>query len=151
MKIIFTMGTGERTLEEFISLLRFYGIEMVADVRSFPKSRFPHFAGETLAQSLGEARFGYSFLGKELGGYRAGGYEAYMQTFEFLHGMDLLERLAGRCRCAIVCAERLPWRCHRRFIGRGLRERGWAVEHVLEEGRVWEEKQSAPEGTESMP
>ncbi len=144
------MGTGSRSLEEFVSLLRFYGIEMIADVRSFPKSKFPHFIGENLAQSLGEAGYGYTFLGRELGGYRTGGYEAYMQTYEFLHGMDLLERLAGRCRCAIVCAERLPWRCHRRFIGRSLRERGWTVEHVIDEGRLWEEKHSATEGAEDI-
>jgi uncharacterized protein (DUF488 family) len=150
MKTILTMGTGNRTLEEFILLLRSYSIEMVIDVRSFPKSKFPHFAGETLAQSLGEAGYGYSFLGKELGGYRTGGYEAYMQTYDFLRGMDLLERLAGRCRCAIICAERLPWQCHRRFIGRSLRERGWTVEHVIDEGRLWEQKHLATEITENI-
>jgi uncharacterized protein (DUF488 family) len=140
MKTIFTMGTGNRTLEEFVSLLRFYTIEMIADVRSVPKSKFSHFTGESLGQSLGEAGYGYTFLGKELGGYRAGGYAAHMQTYDFLHGMELLERLAGRCRCAIVCAERQPWRCHRRFIGRSLQERGWSVEHVIDEGWIWEEK-----------
>ncbi len=139
MKIIFTMGTGNRSLEAFIALLRSCGIEMVADVRSSPKSKFPHFEGEKLALSLGEAGIGYTFLGKELGGYRAGGYEAYTQTYEFLRGMELLERLAGRCRCAVICAERHPSRCHRRFIGRSLQERGWSVEHVIDEGQVWEE------------
>jgi uncharacterized protein (DUF488 family) len=139
-KTLFTLGTSNRSLEEFIHLLRVNRIEIVADVRSFPTSRFPHFRKEALSQSLGEEGLGYSYLGKELGGYRKGGYEAYMQTYDFLRGVELLERLATRCRCAILCAERLPWRCHRRFIGRSLQERGWKVVHIVEEGRVWEDK-----------
>jgi uncharacterized protein (DUF488 family) len=139
-KIIFTLGTSNRTLDEFVKLLKFYAIEMVVDVRSFPTSKFPHFKKETLLQSLGEQGFGYYYLGKELGGYRKGGYEAYTQTLEYLVGMELLERMASRCRCAILCAERLPWRCHRRFIGRSLQERGWKVVHILDEEKTWEDK-----------
>jgi uncharacterized protein (DUF488 family) len=137
-KIIFTLGTSNRSLEEFVHLLRINGIEMVVDVRSFPTSRFPHFRKETLSQSLGEAGLGYSCLGKELGGYRKGGYEAYMQTRDFLRGMELLERMATRCRCALLCAERLPQRCHRRFIGRSLEERGWKIVHIIDEGKAGE-------------
>jgi uncharacterized protein (DUF488 family) len=137
-KIIFTLGSSNRTLEEFVQLLRTNAIEMVTDVRSFPTSKFPHFKKEALAQSLGENGLGYFFLGKELGGYRKEGYEAYTQTHDYLRGMELLERLASRCRCAILCAERLPWRCHRRFIGQSMQERGWKVLHIIEEGRVWE-------------
>jgi len=110
------------------------------DVRRFPTSKFPHFKQETLSQSLGEERLGYYYLGKELGGYRKGGYEAYTQTYDYLRGLELLERMASRCRCAILCAERLPWRCHRRFIGRSLRERGWQVGHIIDEKRLWEDK-----------
>jgi uncharacterized protein (DUF488 family) len=139
-KIIFTLGTSNRTLEEFVDLLRTNLIEMVVDVRSFPTSKFPHFKKESLLQCLGEEGLGYYYLGKELGGYRKGGYEAYTQTLEYLVGLELLERMASRCRCAIVCAERLPWRCHRRFIGHSLQERGWKVVHIIEEGRVWEDK-----------
>ena len=135
-KTIFTLGTSSRSLEEFVHLLRANRVEMVVDVRSFPTSRFPHFRKEALSQSLGEEGLGYSYLGRELGGYRKGGYEAYMQTYEFLRGVELLERLATRCRCAILCAERLPWRCHRRFIGRSLEERGWKILDIIEEGRV---------------
>jgi len=137
-KIIFTLGTSSRTLEEFVQLLRMNSVEMVTDVRSFPTSKFPHFKKEALSQSLGEEGLGYLFLGKELGGYRKGGYEAYTQTHDYLRGLELLERLASRCRCAILCAERLPWRCHRRFIGRSMQERGWKVLHIIEERRVWE-------------
>ena len=135
-KTIFTVGTSNRSLGEFVHLLRKNAIEMAIDVRSFPTSQFPHFKREALSQSLGENGLGYLFLGKDLGGYRKGGYEAYMQTYDFLRGVELLERLATRCRCAILCAERLPRRCHRRFIARSLEERGWKIVDIVEEGRV---------------
>jgi len=144
-KIIFTLGTSNRTFEEFVGVLGRYEIEMVIDVRSFPTSKFPHFKKEALNQSLAEENFGYYYLGKELGGYRRGGYEAYTRTLPYLAGMELLERMAFRCRSAILCAERLPWRCHRRFIGRSLRERGWKVVHIIDEKRVWEDKIQAEE------
>jgi len=137
-KIIFTVGTSNRSVGEFVQLLRSSEIEIVVDVRSFPTSKFPHFKKEALSQSLGEAGIGYSYLGKELGGYRKGGYEAYMQTDDFLRGVELLERMAVRCRCAILCAERLPWRCHRRFIARSLEDRGWKTVHIIEEGKPGE-------------
>ena len=137
-KFIYTLGTSNRSPEEFFGLLRTYGIEMVADVRSFPTSRFPQFRREVLALSLGEAGFGYAYLGKELGGYRREGYEAYTQTYDYLQGIERLERLGSRCRCAVLCAERLPERCHRRFIARSLEERGWKVVHIIEEDRTSE-------------
>ncbi len=144
-KSIFTLGTGNRTIEEFIRILKSYEIEMVVDLRRFPTSKFPHFKKDTLSQSLGEAGFGYYFLREELGGYRRGGFEAYTGTYEYLRGLELLERMAGRLRCAVCCAERLPWRCHRHFIARSLQERGWKVMHIIEEGRVWEDKIPPPE------
>ena len=136
-KLIHTLGSSNRSSEEFIGLLRTYGIEMVADVRSSPTSRFPQFRREVLAQSLGEAGVGYAHLGKELGGYRQEGYEAYTQTYEYLQGIERLERLSSRCRCAVLCAERLPGRCHRRFIAKSLEERGWKVVHIIEANRTW--------------
>ncbi|NWF57603.1 MAG: DUF488 domain-containing protein [Syntrophaceae bacterium] len=148
-KRVFTLGTGSRTWEEFLHLLRGYRVEMVIDVRSFPTSKFEHFKRESMNLSLGEAGFGYSYLGKELGGYRRGGYEAYTQTLSYLAGMELLERMSSRCRSAIICAERLPWRCHRRFIGRSLQERGWEVTHIIDEKRVWKDKvRDDPQGPE---
>jgi uncharacterized protein (DUF488 family) len=136
--LIYTLGTGNRSAEDFLRLLRTWGIEIVADVRSFPNSRFPHFRRETLSKNLGEAGFGYTHLGRELGGFRKEGFEAYTQTYDYLRGIDLLARLAARSRCGVLCAERLPWKCHRRFIGESLRGRGWKVLHVIEEDRVWE-------------
>ena len=147
-KDIFTLGTSNRRWEEFIRLLRAYRIEMVIDVRSFPTSKFVHFKRESMNPSLAEAGYGYYFLGKELGGYRKGGYEAYTQTLPYLAGMELLERMSSRCRSAVLCAERLPWRCHRRFIGRSLQERGWKVTHIIDEERVWEDRIPGVNGEE---
>ncbi len=131
-KILFTLGTSNRTRDEFIALLRSHGIEIVIDVRSFPQSRFPQFNREAVSQWLGEEAVGYFYLGRELGGFRKGGYEAYTQTHDYLRGIDLLERMASRCRCAILCAERLPSRCHRRFIGQSMGERGWQIVDLIE-------------------
>jgi uncharacterized protein (DUF488 family) len=137
-KRIYTVGTSNRSGEEFFRLLKNHGIEMVVDVRSFPTSRFPYFHREVLAQTLGEAGLGYAYLGRELGGHRRGGYEVYTQTYDYLQGVERLERLSSRCRCVVLCAERLPWKCHRRFIGESLQERGWKVVHIIEENRIWE-------------
>ena len=137
-KLIHTLGSSNRSSEEFIGLLLTYGIEMVADVRSYPGSRFPQFRREVLAQNLGEAGVGYAYLGKELGGYRQEGFEAYTQTYEYLQGIERLERLSSRCRSVILCAERLPQRCHRRLIAKSLEERGWKVVHIIEANRTWE-------------
>ena len=137
---VWTLGTSNRSWEEFTRFLQMYRLEMVIDVRSFPTSKFAHFKQASLNPSLAEAGFGYYNLGKELGGYRKEGYEAYTQTLPYLAGIELLERMSSRCRSAVMCAERLPWRCHRRFIGRSLRDRGWKVIHLIDEKRVWEDK-----------
>ena len=139
-RTVLTLGTSNRSWEEFIHLLGTYRVEMVIDVRSFPTSRFAHFKRASLNPSLAEAGFGYYYLGKELGGYRKEGYEAYTQTLPYLAGIELLERMSSRCRSAVLCAERLPGRCHRRFIGRSLQDRGWKVVHIIDEKRVWEDK-----------
>jgi len=128
---IYTLGTSTRSLEEFISVLRENGIEVAVDVRRFPRSRFPHFEGEALAHELPKEGIEYVWMGKELGGYRKGGYPAYMETQAFQEGLRRLEDMATKKRVAIFCAERIPWRCHRRFISRRLEERGWEVVHLI--------------------
>jgi uncharacterized protein (DUF488 family) len=134
---IFTLGTSTRSAEKFIHLLRHYGIEMVVDVRRFPTSRFDHFIKENLASLLQEAGISYLYLGQELGGYRSGGYEGYMKSEEFKGALDRLQGLAREGRVAVVCSERLPWRCHRRHIGRALQERGWRLRHIIDLEREW--------------
>ena len=81
--------------------------------------------------------FEYHYLGKELGGFRKGGYEAYTHTDEFESGINMLEAIAAKKLSVIICAEHFPWKCHRRFIARALQKRGWKVEHIIDKGRVW--------------
>ena len=135
--IIYTLGTSTRTEEEFIELLTHYRIETVVDVRSFPQSRFEHFKRENLTRILEGEGFGYVYLGKELGGFRKGGYLAYAKTAPFQEGISHLEEIGRKGIPAFICAERFPWKCHRRFIAASLGERGWKVEHIIEKGRVW--------------
>jgi len=136
--VIYTVGTSNRSLEEFLRLLQSYGIKQVLDVRSFPVSRrFPHFSRENLEKALSKANVAYFWLGKELGGYRKGGYEAFMESEVFQQGLLKLIELARQEISAIMCAERFPWRCHRRFISQKLEERGFEVRHIIEEGRIW--------------
>lgn len=137
-EVIYTLGTSDRTAEEFLALLGSLGVELVVDVRRFPTSRFEHFRREELKDLLEGEGFGYIYLGEELGGYRRKGYEAYVGTEEFRQGLERLEELARRKRVVIICAERLPWRCHRRFIGRELEREGFRVEHIIDEKRKWE-------------
>jgi uncharacterized protein (DUF488 family) len=136
-KLVYTVGTSTRSLDEFVALLRRYGVEVMIDVRRFPSSRFPHFRREELAGSLPQQGIDYYHLGEKLGGYRKGGYEAFSATEEFKEGLGKLMEIACQRVAAIVCAERLPWRCHRRFIGAELSRQGWQVVHIIDEKRNW--------------
>ncbi len=140
-KIIFTLGTSIRSPQEFVRLLQNWEIEIVADVRRFPTSKFEHFKQENLSDLVGQEGISYCYLGKELGGYRKGGYLAFLTSEDFQEGLAKLEKQAEMKRTAILCAERLPWRCHRRFISGELTKRGWQVIHILDEKRNW-----VPEG-----
>lgn len=137
-RVVFTLGTSTRSLEEFVSILRSRGIERVCDVRSFPTSRrYPHFSREPLEASLRQAGVDYIWLGRKLGGYRKGGYLAYTGTPEYIEGLEELESCASGAPTAVVCAEMLPWKCHRRFIAASLGDRGWRVVHVIDTERDW--------------
>jgi uncharacterized protein (DUF488 family) len=135
--IIYSLGTSTHTKEEFIELLHYYRIETVVDVRSFPQSRFEHFKKENLAKILNERGFSYVYLGKELGGFRRGGYLSYSETSPYQAGISHLERIGKERTTTFVCAERFPWKCHRRFIASSLERRGWHVVHIIEKNRVW--------------
>lgn len=135
--MIYTLGTSNRTAEEFLELLRSLGVEVVVDVRRFPRSRFDHFRREELVRLLEGGGFGYIYLGEELGGYRRGGYQSYLDTEGFREGLERLEGLARGRRAVLLCAERLPWRCHRRFIGWELERDGFRVIHIIDEKREW--------------
>jgi len=136
-RLIYTLGTSTRSREEFIELLTSHGVEAVVDVRRFPASRFEHFGKERLAGILTGAGIDYIYMGEELGGYRQGGYRSFAATPEFRVGVKKLEKVAQEKRVAIVCAERFPWRCHRRFIALELEKHGWQISHIIDKDRVW--------------
>ncbi len=137
IKKVYTLGTNRRTEEDFIEILLSYNIQSLIDVRSFPRSRIPIFIKENLETILIQEGIDYHYLGKELGGLRKGGYISYIITDEFNKGIRLLESIALQKTSVIVCAERFPWKCHRRWIARELQKRGWKVEHIIDKGKVW--------------
>ncbi len=143
-----TIGHSTRTLEEFVSLLREGGAELVADVRSVPRSRTnPQFNRDTLPDSLAPDGIGYRHIPKlgGLRGHRKGvaspngfwenasfrNYADYAMTASFRDGLAELRRLAVEHRCAIMCAEAVWWRCHRRIIADYLIAGGEPVLHIM--------------------
>lgn len=137
MKRIYTLGTGRRSEEDFVEILLSYNIQALIDVRSLPRSKFPIFRKENLENLLRHEGIEYHFLGKELGGFRKGGYTSYIITDDFMKGIDLLESIATGKTSVIVCAERFPWKCHRKWISRELHKRGWEVDHIIDKGKLW--------------
>jgi uncharacterized protein (DUF488 family) len=92
---------------------------------------------ECLQRSLESEEIDYHYLGKELGGFRKGGYLAYMETDSFRRGLERLEEMGREKRTAFFCSERFPWKCHRRWVAGRLMEKGWEIIHIIEKGRVW--------------
>ena len=137
MKKIYTLGTNKRSEEDLIEILLAYNIQALIDVRSCPRSKIPIFRRENLEPALRLEGIEYHFLGAELGGFRKGGYIAYTITDDFRKGIDLLESIAITKNSVIICAERFPWKCHRKWIARELHKRGWGVEHIIDKWNVW--------------
>jgi len=145
MHTIYTIGHSTRTIEQFLALLRAHDIEELVDVRTIPRSRHnPQFGAEELAASLQQAGIAYKHLAK-LGGLRRTskdsinlgwqntsfrGFADYMDTSEFRTGLDELKALAEKKTVAIMCAEAVPWRCHRSLIADALAAQGWLVLHI---------------------
>lgn len=136
-KRIFTLGTDRRSEEDFVEILLSYNIESVIDVRRIPKSKIVTFNRSKLEELLSEEKIGYHFLGDELGGLRRGGYTSFIITEDFLRGIAKLESVARSGLSVIICSERFPWKCHRKWISRELHKRGWNVEHIIDKGKVW--------------
>ena len=136
---LWTIGTSNRGLEEFLGLLEAYQIEAIADVRRLPMSKHKHFKQENLKSCLKQRGIAYHHVA-ELGGYRKGGYTKYMRTAEFEAGLRYVEELAASQRVAIMCAELLFLRCHRRFIADTLKQRGHTVLHIIDKKRIEEHK-----------
>ena len=120
-------------------MLETYEIHCLADVRRFPKSRrYPHFNRDSLEAEVKDRDIRYQWLGDLLGGYRSGGYEAYMQKISYQRGLQKVECLAKEVSTVLICAERLPWKCHRFKISHSLNQRGWNVVHIIERDRIWQ-------------
>jgi uncharacterized protein (DUF488 family) len=148
--LIFTIGHSTMPLDKFISVLKENSIELVADVRTIPRSRHnPQFNLETLPGELAKAGLEYRHLGA-LGGLRHTrpdsintawinasfrGFADYMQTSEFEKGLKELIKISRSRRSVIMCAEALPWRCHRSLISDALAVRGCHVEHITGTGQ----------------
>ena len=145
-RLVLTIGHSTHPLDEFIALLKAHGVEQLADVRTIPRSRHnPQFNHDTLPAKLRSKRISYRHL-KALGGLRHAqkdsintgwrnasfrGFADYMQTPEFDSALQKLIELAGEKQIAIMCAEAVPWRCHRSLIADALTVRGIAVEHIM--------------------
>lgn len=143
--MVMTIGHSTRPIAEFVHLLKAHEVERLVDVRTVPRSRHnPQFNRDQLSPSLHSARIHYSYMAG-LGGFRHAapdsvnmgwhnasfrGYADYMQTAEFWEYLDALIRLAEQEKVAIMCAEAVPWRCHRSLIADALLVRGIEVREI---------------------
>jgi hypothetical protein len=144
--VVLTIGHSTRSMEALIGLLQAHQVRRLVDVRTIPRSRHnPQFNKETLPAALRAAGIKYRHFPK-LGGLRHAradstnmawrnasfrGFADYMQTPEFATAIEKLAELAQNERLAVMCAEAVPWRCHRSLIADALYVRGFPVEHIL--------------------
>lgn len=149
--VIFTLGHSTRPVEELIGLLREHAVELVVDVRRFPGSRrYPQYGKDALAASLGAAGIAYRHEG-DLGGRRPAvpdspntfwrnaqfrGYADHLGTAAARAALEQLAAEEPSRRMALLCAEAVPWRCHRQLIADALVARGVEVLHILAPGRA---------------
>lgn len=152
--MICTIGHGNRLIDEFLGVLQEFSIGCVVDIRAYPASRrHPQFAREALGRSLADAGVAYVWEGNALGGRRRPatsspntaltnpGFRAYadhMATEAFQAGLERLLEQGRSARAAILCAERLPWQCHRNLVADSLVARGTRVLHLLGPGKSLE-------------
>jgi uncharacterized protein (DUF488 family) len=149
--MLFTIGHSTRTAEEFWELLEAHGVKLLVDVRQFPGSRrYPHFGAESLAEFLKPHGIAYLHE-RELGGrrkpladspnayWKSEGFRAYadyMRTEAFQQALERLMQCGNERPTAIMCAEAVPWRCHRQLIADALAARGIGVRHILSPTRA---------------
>jgi uncharacterized protein (DUF488 family) len=149
MNPIHTVGHSTRSIDAFLDLLKAHRIETVIDVRRWPASRRnPQFAREALARSLESAGIHYVWRG-DLGGFRKAAqdspntawrvatfraYADFMLTPEFAGAIEEIEVMAREQRLALMCAEAVPWSCHRQLLADAFLIRGWEVRHIMDTG-----------------
>ncbi len=136
--IIYTIGHSNRSIEDFVSLLKENRINLVVDIRRFPTSKWEWFKRENLEKTLSENGIGYIYLGDLLGGFRREGFRKYMETEEFKKGIMKVMELAKRHNLALMCAEKIVFRCTRLSISRRLEELGVRVIHIVNHNRSFE-------------
>ena len=155
---VFTIGHSTRTAEEFVEILDAFEVRLLVDIRTIPRSkRNPQFEGTTLERTLRERGFNYLHM-RALGGLRHPkkdsvnggwrnesfrGYADYMQTSEFGEALAQLMKRASEERTAIMCAEAVPWRCHRSLVGDALIVRGVEVIDILSATKSQEHRLTA--------
>ena len=132
---IWTIGHSNRSINTFLELLKEHEIQVVADIRHFPTSKIEHFKKEHMEKWLPENGIEYVWLGKELGGYRKGGYQRHMRTKLFREGIKRLLEIASEKRTCLMCMEPNPKYCHRRFIAAHLERKGVKVIHITAKGQ----------------
>lgn len=157
--IIWTIGHSIRSLDELLTLLHSFKIQLVVDIRSYPGSkRYPHFNKEALEISFPKNNIEYIHL-KKLGGKRKTdpysvntgwrheafrGFADYMQTNDFKKGINELQELATQKRTAYMCSEAVWWRCHRSLVSDYLKSHGWTVLHIMDKNKTEEHPYTSP-------
>jgi uncharacterized protein (DUF488 family) len=148
---VFTIGHSTRSLDELVGILRAHGIRQLIDVRTVPRSRTnPQFNADVMGASLAPFGIRYEHM-SALGGLRKPlrdspndawenasfrGYADYMQTRAFEEGLEALLARAHEAPTVIMCAEAVPWRCHRSLVADALSARGVAVVHLMSETKT---------------
>ena len=148
---LWTIGHSTRPIDEFIALLKAHTIQRLVDVRTIPRSRHnPQFNAQSLANSLADAAVRHQHVG-QLGGLRKPrkdsvnigwhndrfrGYADHMQSEIFWNALEKLVTDSQEVRTAIMCAEAVPWRCHRSLIADALSTQGWDVQHILSDTKA---------------
>ena len=156
---IYTIGHGNRPLDELVTLLRASRVDCLVDVRAHPGSRrHPHFSRSSLEQALPDEDIAYVWQGRALGGRRRPradspnvalrnasfrAYADHMATAEYQAALDALIDRAAHQGVAIMCAERLPWQCHRFLVSDSLVARGVTVRHIIDLSAPREHKLNA--------
>jgi uncharacterized protein (DUF488 family) len=135
-KVLFTAGLGAREMPALLELLQRAKVTTVVDIRRYGTSaHHENHVTAVLHPALTNAGLHVLDLGRLLGGDRRGGYPRYMETAAFRKGIERLEAAAGGGPTVLLCAEREPDRCHRRFLAETLEARGWIVNHLLDTPR----------------
>lgn len=148
---LWTIGHSTKSIDEFLTLLKSHGIKRLVDVRTVPRSRHnPQFDTKALAKFLAKASITYVHQPK-LGGLRKPskdsintgwkntsfrGYADYMQTDDFLSALETLMTDSRISPTAVMCAEAVPWRCHRSLIADALVIREWTVRHIMTKAKA---------------